>query len=97
MEEQTMSSPQPKNPPNWDLDDLKNQILDGLSLEEIGQKDKKWCVHRWNFIQARIHMGRFTDEVINDIYKLLAKAQIALEDRAKELGATVIPGQKVSL
>jgi len=81
----------------YSLKQLKQELLEGVSIEQVSSKDKKWCVCKYLLLLALIYAGSFADEILHNADMFLAKYQIKLEGRITALGGTVQPMQTASL
>ena len=81
----------------YSLKQLKQELLEGVPIEQVSSKGKKWCVCKYLFLLALIYAGGFADEILHDANMFLAKYQIKLEERILALGGTVQRMQSASL
>lgn len=70
----------------YTIDRLQNEIMAGIALEDISQKDFTWCAMRMSFIMGITYEGAFTDEVLKDTNHYYGKLMVALEQRIRALG-----------
>ena len=69
-----------------DIEDLKNYLMGGVSIEDIAKKDKEWCAAKWLLIMGATHAGHFKNEVFDDPQTYYEHLLVALENRIHELG-----------
>jgi hypothetical protein len=81
----------------YTIDYLKKEIMDGVSLDEISQKDIKWCAARWHLIMGHTQGGMFAEEVFADPQYYYGELMVRLEQRVETLGGKVKPMESMEL
>ncbi len=71
----------------YDLEDLKEQLLDKVSPEEIERKNLDWCLAKWYQVTACTLGNLFINEVYEGQFYGLALS--ALSRRIEALGGKV--------
>ena len=79
------------------LDYLKNEVMEGVPLDEISKKDIRWCVAKWNLIMAMTYAHELADEVFQDQEHYYGLLMFELEGRIKALGGEVVSMKSVKI
>lgn len=71
--------------------------MENVSLDEISEKDIKWCATKWHLIMGMTLADRFASEVFDDPEYYYGKLMFELEKRIKDLGGKVMPMESVEI
>ena len=52
---------------NYNLDYFLKEMLKGVSLQDIAEKDEKWCLSNYYLISGCLLAGSFKNEVLNKL------------------------------
>jgi hypothetical protein len=81
----------------YGIDELKNEIVEGVPLDEISKKDIKWCAVKWHLIMGFTYAGMLADEVFKNPERYYGSLMVALEKRIEALGGKVVPMKSVEI
>lgn len=79
------------------IDELKNEVMEGVPLNEISNKDIKWCAAKWHSIMGLTYAGMLEDEVFKEPECYYGNLMVELEKRIKDLGGKVVPMKSVEI
>jgi len=72
------------------IDRLKNELMEGVSVEKISEKNIEWCERKWKLlVKELLPTGKFSAEVFRNPEAYYSKFVTALEIRIKALGGKV--------
>ncbi len=81
----------------YGIERLKNEVMEGVPLDEISKKDIRWCAAKWYFIMGLTYAGRLADKVFKDPKYYYGNLMVELEKRIKDLGGKVVPMKSVEI
>jgi len=81
----------------YGINEFKNEIMEGVPLDEIQKRDIKWCAVQWYMIMGLTHDGRLADEVFEDPERYYGFVIIELEKRIKALGGKVVSMKNIEI
>lgn len=81
----------------YGLDQLKDEVMEGVSLDKISKKDIKWCARQWHLMMALTYAGMLANEVLKDRECYYGNLMIKLEERIESLGGKVRPMQSIEI
>lgn len=81
----------------YGIDELKNEVMEGVPLDEISKKDIRWCVTKWKLMMAFTLAGMLANEVLKDPDYYYGSLMTELEERIKALGGKVVPMTSVEI
>jgi hypothetical protein len=81
----------------YGIDRLKNEVMEGVPLDEISKKGIKWCAEKWHLIMALTYGGQLADDVFESKDCYYGDLMVALEQRIAFLGGKVVPMKSVEI
>lgn len=81
----------------YDLDDLKEDLMEGVTPKEIENMDLEWCVAKWYLLTANVHGGLFAAEVFEAKALSFGEFYGALRGRIEALGGKVASFKSIEL
>ena len=79
----------------YTIDEFKNKVMEGVSLDEISKKDIVWCAAMWHLIMGLTYEGKLPPE--NDLKCYYGQVMVELEKRIKALGGKVVPMKSIEI
>jgi len=81
----------------YGIDELKNEVMEGVPLDEISKKDIRWCAVKWHLIMGLTYGGMLGVDVFKDPKCYYGSLMVELEKRIKALGGKVVPMKSVEI
>jgi hypothetical protein len=79
------------------LEYLKEVVLEGVTLEEIANKDLKWCAAIHNLMVVMTFGGQWQEEVFKDPEYYYGRVMVALTQRIQSFGIRFTPMEIVKI